>query len=324
MKEALLTGGLGFIGRNVVKLLVQNGIKLHMIVRPGSDISEISGNGLINIVQVDLENTLELARKMRPLMFDTVFHIGAIRGVCNIKKSTYWKVNVEATECLAKLALERAAKFIFCSSVGVYGVIPKQLPPQATTQLQPDNFYHYTKVTSEKNLHRLKEKGLHFCIIRPSITYGTNDYGFPFSLINMVDKGIFLNSTSSVKINMVDVESLAQAFFNAAIYKVRNGSAFDICDNNPVNLKQIVDFINQNLKNKNYPWFKKLPPFMFKVGEYCSEKIFKSNAWKARFQLISRDWYYNPQQSKDELKIVPKETIPNFAYVIDWYKKCYK
>ena len=29
---------------------------------------------------------------------------------------------------------------------------------------------------------------------------------------------------------------------------------------------------------------------------------------------------YDPQLAMKELAIIPKETIPNFQYVIDWYK----
>jgi len=56
------------------------------------------------------------------------------------------------------------------------------------------------------------------------------------------------------------------------------------------------------------------------AGEFVFDKILKNELWKARFQLVSRSWYYDPNPAMKALAIIPKETIPNFKYVIDWYK----
>jgi len=322
MKEILLTGGLGFIGRNVLFRLLQENVAIHLVVRPDKIIPEYAKHERINPVFVDLEDIEGLQQRIRELQFDTVFHIGAIRGGRNFKRDIYKKVNVDATEVLANISLEKSAKFIYCSSVGVFGAIPKQLPPTETTERQRDNYYHHTKILAEEILHHLKPKGLQFVIIRPSITYGTGDFGFPYSLIDMVNKGIFLHCASPVKITMGDIQTLAEAFIHAAKYEVENGCAYNVCDRSPVELKELVNFISQQLLHKDYPKIKTLPTFFFRLGEFTFDKIVKNELWKARFQLISKSWYYDPQPAMKDLKIVPKETIPNFSYVIDWYKEC--
>jgi nucleoside-diphosphate-sugar epimerase len=269
-----------------------------------------------------LEHLYSYEGEIRKRHFDTIFHIGAIRGGAQASRETYKKVNVEATAHLAKIALERQAKFIFCSSVGVFGAIPRHLPPTEATDRQRDNYYHTTKILAEEKLHRLRGEGLNYVIIRPSITYGTDDFGFPYALINMINKGIFINCAASVKINMVDIRTLAQTFINAATTSVKNGSAYNLCDQSPVDLKDLVNFISQHLFHSNYPKIKTLPTFVFRLGEFVFARILKNEIWKARFQLISRSWYYDPQPAMEALTITPKETIPNFKYVIDWYKEC--
>ena len=136
----------------------------------------------------------------------------------------------------------------------------------------------------------------------------------------MVDKGIFLNCASPVKINMVDVETLVHALLNSSKLDVKNGSAYNISDKTPVELKTLVDFISNKLHNKSYPKIKTLPTHLFRIGEFTFDKILTNELWKARFQLISKSWYYDPRPAIRDLKIKPKETIPNFNYVIDWYK----
>jgi len=320
MKEILLTGGLGFIGRNVLSKLVKKKIRVHLLVRPEKQIPKYAKTDLIRPIYTDLEQINNFESEIRKRHFDTIFHIGAIRGGGEASREAYKKVNVEATEHLAKIALEKRAKFIYCSSVGVFGAIPKHLPPSEATERQKDNFYHTTKILAEEELQTLKKKGLKFIIIRPSITYGTNDFGFPYSLINMVNKGIFLNCAAPVKINMVDIRTLSQAFINAATTSLKNGSAFNLCDRSPIDLKALVNFISQHLFHSRYPRLKTLPTFTFRMGEFLFDKILKNELWKARFQLVSRSWYYDPYPAMKALAIIPKETIPNFKYVIEWYK----
>lgn len=320
MKEILLTGGLGFIGRNVLFELVKKEIKVHLLVRPEKQIPQYAKTDRIHPIYADLEQLNHFEGEIRKRHFDTIFHIGAIRGGGKASRQTYQNVNVKATARLATMALEKKAKFIYCSSVGVFGAIPKQLPPTEATERQRDNYYHTTKILAEERLHHLKEKGLHYVIIRPSITYGIGDFGFPYTLIHMIHKRIFIHCADSVKINMVDIRTLAQAFINAATMSVKNGSAYNLCDRSPVYLKDLVNFISQHLFQSNYPKIKTLPTFAFRAGEFVCDKMFHNDLWKARFQLISRSWHYDSYPVMKALAIIPKETIPNFKYVIDWYK----
>ena len=320
MKEILLSGGLGFIGRNVLSELVKKEIKVHLLVRPEKQIPPYAKTDLIRPIYTDLEQIRNFEGEIRKRRFDTIFHIGAIRGGGVAGREAYKKVNVKATIHLAKIALEKKVKFIYCSSVGVFGAIPKQLPPTEATERQCDNYYHTTKILAEKKLHMLKEEGLNYVIIRPSITYGKDDFGFPYALINMINKGLFINCAASVKINMVDIRTLVQAFINAAANSMKNGSAYNVCDKSPVDLKDLVNFISQHLFHSNYPKIKTLPTLIFRAGEFVVDNILKNELWTARFQLISRSWYYDPHPAMQALTITPKETIPNFKYVIDWYK----
>ena len=136
----------------------------------------------------------------------------------------------------------------------------------------------------------------------------------------MVDKGVSLNCTDAVTIHMIDVRTLVQAFINAARISLESGSAFTVCDQTPVALRALVDTISQELFHADYPKIKVLPTFAFRIAEGVSDKILGSELWKARFQLISRSWYYDPRPAEKALAIRPKDTIPNFAYAIDWYK----
>jgi nucleoside-diphosphate-sugar epimerase len=320
MKSVILTGGLGFIGRHVRSALHAENIHIYLIVRPNTVIPVDAQGDQTTPIEVDLADHARLYQAVRSLQADAILHIGAIRGGRNVPRETYAKVNIGATETLARVALENNAKLIFCSSVGVFGAIPKEIPPQETTERQYDNYYHATKIVAEERLQTLVRQGLAVIILRPSITYGEGDLGFPYALIRLVDQGLFLNCTSPVHITMGDVRILAQAFIQAAQCHVPSGTAYNICDRTPVALPELVDFIAQQLYQKAYPRIKTLPVALFRIGECIAGKIVRNELWKARFQLISQSWWYDPTPAIRDLQIVPQETIPNFSYVIDWYK----
>ena len=319
MKEVLLTGGLGFIGRNLLAELLEQQVKVHLIIRPSTVLPAYAEHELIHPLRIDLEQTEIFDDTLKEHHFDTVFHIGAVRGGRAVSRETYKRVNVDATEALARIAIERSAKFVYCSSVGVFGAIPKELPPSETTERQEDNYYHYTKILAEERLAELKKEGLEYVVIRPSITYGRDDFGFPYSLVNMVQKGVFLNCAAPVKIHMVDIRTLSQAFINAAARSVKNGTAYNLCDLQPVALKELVGFISQELFQTDYPKSKTLPTLAFRCGELFFKHLLRNELWTARFELISRSWYYDPQPAIEELGVQPGETIPNFRKTIEWY-----
>lgn len=135
----------------------------------------------------------------------------------------------------------------------------------------------------------------------------------------MVDKGIFFRCRNT-KIHLVDVNYLAEAFIKAATLDLKNGSAYNVVDKNPVEICDLINFISQKLKGRNCPKIKTLPKIVFRIGKKFSD-LLRNEAWKTRFELISKNWFYDSRTAENNLKIIPKETIPNFEYVINWYKR---
>jgi nucleoside-diphosphate-sugar epimerase len=321
-KKVLLTGITGFIGRNLAQTLDQEGFQSTAIIRPTSEESQLNdllSKADISLLKVDLAERTALASQLREHRWDVIFHIGAVRGGRNVSREEYFKVNVEATEEIGQFASETEAKLIFCSSVGVYGAIPKILPAHVHTPFQDDNYYHYTKIEAESRLQTLVSAGLNCTIIRPAITYGEGDYGFPYTLVKMTDRGAFFLPPAPVKIHLADVDMLCEAFVAAAMRSLNSGVVYNVADVEPVDLKRLVDFIHLQLKGKKYPDWKRLPTFVFRTGEKMAQ-LMKNELWKARFELISRSWFYEVNSTGKDLGLVKRPTIPTFEKVIHWYR----
>jgi hypothetical protein len=92
-----------------------------------------------------------------------------------------------------------------------------------------------------------------------------------------------------------------------------------VADLEPVELKKLADFIHLQLKGKMYPDWKRLPKLVFRLGEKMAD-LLSNELWKARFELISRSWYYEVNSTGEDLGLVQRSTIPTFEKVIAWYR----
>jgi nucleoside-diphosphate-sugar epimerase len=318
----LITGVTGFIGgRLCQQLLDDQRYEIVALVRPQTKQERYERFAKsVHIVEAEFTDEAAIDQVFAKHRFDCVFHIAAIRGGGAASKEEFDRANIAAPVFLASAALKHGAKFVYCSSVGVFGTIPAQLPPNEDTPKIGDTYYHYTKIEAEKYLLALQEKGLQLIIIRPVITYGIGDRGFPLLLIKFVDKGLLLLPSRDIQIHFVDVRTLVDAFLRAMQTPDAVGKIYTITDKTPVSLKAFVSYIALQLRGEPYPTWKIFPTPLYRFAEFLFEHILKRDAWIARVKLMSRDWYYDGALAEKELYLQPQETIPNFEYVIEWYK----
>lgn len=322
MPNILITGISGFVGKETAtELLKKPENKITGLIRPQTDTSRIAAfQNLVNFVHIDLCDIHSLKTFLDTSNFDAVIHIGALRGGRPDSKDKYYLANVEATSVIAHYCLKNNAKLIYCSSVGVFGAIPSELPANENTPRKNDNYYHFTKIRSEEIINELYQKGLKAIIIRPAITYGKGDFGFPYTLCKLVDKKLMLLPHKDVYIHLTNVHELAKAFAHSLDPDIPNASKFIIADKNPVKLSELVDLISLNIHNKAYPKSRVIPSIFFKLATNIA-KFFKSEIFISRFELISQSWFYDVENSYNILSIDAKDSLKCFTEVVDWYKE---
>ena len=320
MPRILITGISGFVGKETARQIVKNS-ENHVVglIRPNTDKQRISEfKDKINFIEVDLCDINSLKIELESQTFDIVVHIGALRGGRPDTKDKYYLANVEATAVIANYCLEHNARLIYCSSVGVFGAIPKKLPADDSTLRQDDNYYHFTKIRSEAIIEDLNKLGLDSVIIRPAITYGIGDYGFPYTLCKLVDKKIMLLSSQEVKIHLTNVHSLATAFTYFVTNKTGSGKRYIVADRNPILLSELVQHISQKIHHSPYSKNKKVPAKLFALSRQIA-KFLKNELFVSRFELISQSWFYDVEETYKDIPLENIETLDNFDEVINWY-----
>jgi nucleoside-diphosphate-sugar epimerase len=323
-KKLLLTGATGFIGSHVLRHLNSKKYEISLLVRPRTKPSRMVGfPEKAEIIFVDLGDIPALKRELHKRKFDAIIHIGAIRNRAYAKEEDYLKTNVQATEQLALLAMENDAQFIFFSSIGVFGSIPSELPASNKTPYNGDNHYHESKIKAEALINRYVLYNLKAAVIRPAITYGSGDTGFPYNLIRMISRNRLLLPSPAPTVHLASVELFGIAVQKLLESDFKPGCIYNIADRNPVNLIDLAGFISLEIKGKPFSRKFIIDRRFFRLG-YAIAKLFHNQHWSNRFRLFTENWYFDVESAYRDLNLKNVETIPGIRGTIEWYIKSRK
>lgn len=316
----LVTGATGFIGSHVVERLLSEGhyAVIAIVRNPGNykNVTSLRERGVVLIEGSFYDKTI-LEQVFRKFAVRNVIHIAALRGAGYGAEEDYYRVNVYGTEVLLEESLKNhVTRFLFCSSVGVYGTIPHELPAMVNTALRGDNDYHNSKILSERKVQEFINKGLNAFIIRPTITYGKGDNGFPSTLVKLVRKKMLVLPFRDSRIHLLHVDSLAEVFVQILKKDDITSRIFIVADEAAVSLRELVDAIYYSLYRTKYPSFLRLPNCIFKLMAMFFHLI-KGNKWAVRVLLISRNWYYDISTTIRELSYRPADTLACFTAIVN-------
>lgn len=158
-----ITGGTGFVGRNLIKRLTDEGKKVRCLVRSGES-DYLSGLG-VEVVKGDVLNSADLATMQG---CDTVIHLV---GIWRAKMAVYKRLHLQGTSNVVEAAKNAKIKrFIYLSAMGV-------------SLKLPTGFY----ITKGESEEIVKNSGLEYTIFRPAVIIGPGDE-FTTALIDMIKK----------------------------------------------------------------------------------------------------------------------------------------
>ena len=145
-----VTGGAGFVGSNLVKLLVKEGHEIIVIdnLDKGKKENLASVINKIKFQKIDIRDYQSLEKILKDI--DGVFHQAALTVVQDSFSSPeeYFDVNVHGTENIFKLANENKFKVVYASSSSVYGH-KLETPITEDAERNPISPYGKTKLEDE-------------------------------------------------------------------------------------------------------------------------------------------------------------------------------
>lgn len=154
LKQVLIIGSSGCLGAALMRLLPEWGMEGHAY-----DLRD--GNNLFD--------TANLQQALQPV--EVCIHLAAQADMAKAGQdiSGTFRLNVEGTASVAKACVKANTKFLFCSSIGVYGN-SKHSQQTEDSPISPTETYAESKAQAEQHLREIA--GLDYRIIRPSVFYG--------------------------------------------------------------------------------------------------------------------------------------------------------
>lgn len=174
-RRAFVTGGTGFIGRNLLRHLADEGWEVTALRRADSRIGDLAELP-VAFVEGDVLDLASLEAAI-PSGTDVVFHVAADTSLWFRRNPEQTRVNVEGTANLVEAALKRGAgKLVHTSTWNVYGlwndVISEDRPREGRGS--PVN-YDRTKTLAEDEVRRGIDRGLPAVIVNPAHVIGPHD-----------------------------------------------------------------------------------------------------------------------------------------------------
>jgi nucleoside-diphosphate-sugar epimerase len=192
MKQALIFGGTGFIGRHLVKSLATQGVYCRVVIHKQAP-GELSDLPLVEYITADISQPESLTGLAQDV--DTVYNLCGTGHVTALSEQAYQKfyqVNVTGVKNLAEsCANYPIERFIHFSSTAAVGPICSQAIDESVTP-HPITPYQRSKYQGELILAQIHAAtGLPAVILRPCMVYGPGGKGEFLKLCRLMGKGLF-------------------------------------------------------------------------------------------------------------------------------------
>ncbi|SCA63391.1 Sterol-4-alpha-carboxylate 3-dehydrogenase, decarboxylating [Chlamydiales bacterium SCGC AG-110-P3] len=326
--KVLVTGGAGFLGMAIVKLLISRGYEVNTYSRGTYPELEKIGAKHFTGDLLEVEKLTQAAQGC-----EGVFHAAAKAGIWG-KYQNFYDANVLGTENVINLCLRTGIdRCVYTSSpsvaygpAGSEGLNEEQAP-------YPNSFkasYPQTKAIAEKHVLQINGDNLATAAIRPHLIWGPGDHHFLPRLVRKSRAGklsLIGNKQNLVDCIYIDNAAMAhiQLFENLAIHSPVAGKAYFISQDNPI---PISDLINKILEAAGAPpVVKRISPTAAYMAGALLERIYRllrisKEPRITRFvaeQLSTPHWFdisaakkdfgYQPTISIDEGMMYLKEWI---------------
>ena len=242
----VVTGGAGFVGNNLVKLLVKNGHQVTVIdnLHKGKKENLDKVIDKIEFLNLDIQDYDSMEENMQDV--DGVFHQAALTVVQDSFKipEEYHNVNVKGTENIFKIAQKNNFKVVYASSSSVYGH-QENVPILENYEKKPINPYGQTKLDDEELAKKYGKQGVKIIGLRYFNIFGkgqTLEYaGVITKFLDRIKERkapIIFGSGSQIR-DFIHVEDVANANYLAMKSDVSN-SHVNIGTGNSISILELA------------------------------------------------------------------------------------
>ncbi len=214
--KAFVTGGSGFVGRHIVRKLLQRGYEVSVLARSAQSAEILAAAGA-DVVPGDVTNSESMREAMQ--WCDVVFHVAAYVETGEPDPDMMETINVGGTRRVLNLAHELAVpKIIYTSTTAVFGDTKGEMVDESyqfggllqTEHARTKWLAHY------KIAVPLIEKGAPIIVVMPGGIYGPGGRGLITDMMRIFYRGYPAVAGTDTVLTFAHVEDIAEGHILAA------------------------------------------------------------------------------------------------------------
>lgn len=325
--KIFVTGATGFIGRKLVKRLVEKKYQVEILVRNKSDNKRFPKE--VRIINGNLEKPDTFTKYLTNQT--TLVHLAAIRSNWGAKEN-FIKTNSNSIKNFFKKK-SKPKHMIITSSVYVFGK-NNNLPLNENSARLATDIYGLSKINAEDiTVSSAQKYKIPYTIIRPAIVYGPEDNksGMILKMIRLVNSGKFpIIGSGNNTLQLIYIDDLIEGYIKA-IEKGGKNQTYILAAKKPIILKKLIEIVRSELGVKNK--FKTFPRFPLEIAAYLVEaiykigfnffpKLFNSEPFISTIKIrtISDNFLYDISKAKRELDFNPRIDYKNgIRKTVKWF-----
>lgn len=320
---AFVTGGNGFVGANLVRLLLQQGYSVRVLARSSSSLKSLQGLD-IQIVQGDLTD-LDLAPKLKGCRY--LFHVAAHYSLWRADQEKLLQSNVYGTRNILAAAREVGVeRTVYTSSVAAIGV-QNSLKGIANENYQspPERLigaYKLSKYLAEQEAKRAVEKGQEIVIVNPATPIGAWDAKpTPTGEIILRFLRRQMPFYMDTGLNFIDVQDVAWGHL-LALQKGKCGDRY-ILGNQNMTLRDFLILLESLTgldapKQKIPQW---IPLMVAWIEEFLLARLGRTPTLAIdSVRMAGQKMYYDSSKAIAELGLPQTPITTAIQAAIDWYR----
>ena len=325
--QALVTGGGGFLGGAIVRLLQKRGEDVRSFSR--SVYAELETLG-VEQIQGDISDQHAVEQAVKGM--DLVFHVAAKPGIWG-DYSEYYQINVTGTgNVISACFKHRVARLVYTSSPSVVfnGTDMEGVDESAPYPARFHTHYPKTKALAEQLVVDAAGKGLLTIILRPHLIWGPRDNHFVPRIIKRAKRLVRVGNGRNL-VDTIFIDNAAEAHVAAAdrleINPGLSGKIYFISQDEPI---PAWDIINGILKAAGLePVRRSIPHKMAWLIGALLECVYKISNLKGEPQMtrfladeLAKAHWFDISAAKKDLGYAPRiSTAEGLRRLQHWLKQ---
>jgi hypothetical protein len=124
----------------------------------------------------------------------------------------------------------------------------------------------------------------------------------------MIQNKRFVFPRQDVNIHLLYVKALAELIGHVIRERLFNGQTYLVADQQPVMLQELVNILNQKIREVDYPKYFRIPTPVFQISGALLRSLGETKLLTS-LQLISENWTYDISDTENQLDYKAQDTL---------------